>query len=356
MRRSSERSIERPVREIFGTKQMMAIVAFGAIGSGVMNPSAASAEDLGRLYAPTENTIVVGGTNDTYAQAMPTLGGDISDSYTGSQTMVYDAQAGPIVGTVPYNESVGGAERDVSEELSAGGEHTAIGFSQGSDAVVRGAIDARNNGTLDEDKTKLILIGNPSNPGIPGSSVRGIAYSLPPLPGFESVEPHGDLGATQQTEICLQYDPTCRFDSNDPINMALGYIAHTGQGPFTNYNTVDPDSAVIEQHGAVTHVTYMTPTPVEELQASMMPKAPVAPIVAAPAPNVTPVVAVERYDPVPPPAAIEPTAVRQVAVVAVQAAPQFAPQIEQMADQAQTLVANINMQAAALQSLIPRLP
>ena len=165
MRRSSERSIERPVREIFGTKQMMAIVAFGAIGSGVMNPSAASAEDLGRLYAPTENTIVVGGTNDTYAQAMPTLGGDISDSYTGSQTMVYDAQAGPIVGTVPYNESVGGAERDVSEDLSAGGEHTAIGFSQGSDAVVRGAIDARNNGTLDEDKTKLILIGNPSNPG-----------------------------------------------------------------------------------------------------------------------------------------------------------------------------------------------
>ena len=75
MRRSSERSIERPVREIFGTKQMMAIVAFGAVGSSIINPAAASAEDLKQLYAPTENTIVVGGTNDTYALAMPQLGG-----------------------------------------------------------------------------------------------------------------------------------------------------------------------------------------------------------------------------------------------------------------------------------------
>ncbi|RYF27331.1 MAG: hypothetical protein EOO17_06250 [Chloroflexi bacterium] len=328
MRRSSEWSIERPVREIFGTKQMMAIVAFGAVGAAVMNPAAAQADSLEQLYAPNGTTVVAGGTNDRYAQSMPLLGGDMASAYANSQTIIYDAQAGPMVGTVPYDVSVGGVERDVSTVLSSGGEHTAIGFSQGSDGVVRGAVDARRQGLLDEDKTKLILIGNPSNPGAPGSNVRGIAYSLPSLPGFESVKPHADLGATQQTEICLQYDPTCRFDGNDPVNMALGYIAHTGQGPFTNYNTVDPASAIVQHDGAVTHVTYMTPTPVQELQTSMTPE---VPVVTAAAPYEVNANVYEEPKAVVP--LVDSIAVHDTIAAAIETAPQLAPQITQVGNQ-----------------------
>lgn len=272
----------------------------------------------------------------------------MTPAYADSTAIVYDAQAAPMIGTVTYDVSVSGAERGVSDTLASGGEQTVIGFSQGSDGAVRGALDARRQGLLDEDNTKLLLIGNPSNPGAPGSGVRGIAYSLPLLPGFESVKPHEDLGATEQVEICLQYDPTCRYSANDPVNMALGYIAHTGQGPFTNYNTVDPESAVVQHDGAVTHVTYMTPAPVDELRASLEPQ---PPVVNASLPYQEPAPVTYEQTPF-----IAPTVVHDAAVAAVEFAPQFTPQITQITHQAESFVTAANAQVAGLQSLLPRSP
>lgn len=72
---NGERSVERPARRAFRAERIMAVIALGAVSSVAMNLGAAQANELEQLYAPNGHTVVVGGTNDKFAQAMPHLGG-----------------------------------------------------------------------------------------------------------------------------------------------------------------------------------------------------------------------------------------------------------------------------------------
>lgn len=328
------------------------LIAIGAVGVSSMMLSAEAAaqspaESAVQIYG---EQIVVGGTNDPHAKSMPNLGGSLHLSESPDSTVSYAAQAGPLVGVQTYNVSVEQATGSVTERLHSDGERkTVTGFSQGGDAVGRAAANAYAAGTLDTERTKLILVGDPMNPGVPGGP-RGIAYSLPSIPGFESMHVRGDTGATEIIEPCLQYDPICRFNPADPVNMVLGYIAHTGQGPYTNYNTVDTSKAVVETHGTVTSVTYLTPSPVEELMAANAPKpTTVSEVVSleTPAPavelEVIPVAAAMEW--VDTSASDATDTITSYASDIQVAIPAATPQIEQLAVQAHTAIAVAQQQA-----------